>query len=432
MLLANNIGDGFGVTTEQAAAVTNSKFAGIFTNNTTLTHFDEFEYFTNITDLGNFAFEGANSLISVSLPDSLSSGGSRTFYGCRSLTTLTLNSSVNFYGNSMFVSCANLTKINIPNLQTWCNCRFSSAGSQHHPGGESKNLHLYINSVEITSISNDMLPGSITSFGDYVFAYCKSLTSVAIPNTIQSLGSNLFKDCVSLSVIDIPNSVTSIGTDCFDGCSSIVNMVIPSSVQTYSNTSRSCFSSSTGNGTGILDIQSTSTFYRTSNSSIDGFRHIRFAGNVEKEQGPAAWIHSVNVVSFRVIGNFTDTTTDNYGINYTYNNGNSKLAFVEVMGTITITKEGKGIFGDNSAKQQANGAILHLGYNGIACSPIQAGADLSRVYTIYVGDGSSAAADQAVLDIYLADPSWQAYSSKLAKWSDYDGEYKTFPTIPTE
>lgn len=435
VLLANNIGDGFGVTTEQAEAVRNSTISGVFHGNTTLTHFDEFEYFTSVTDLGNYMFEGARNLITVSLPNSLTTAGSRTFYGCSALTTITVNSGTNFWGNSMFVNCANLTRINIPNLEIWCSCYFANSTTQSHPGGASTNLHLYIDNVELTTISDDMLPISRTSLGNYVFAYCTGLTSVSIPNTITSLGNELFNGCTNLAVVNIPNSVTSVGQDCFKGCGSIVNLVIPSSVQTYSNTSRSCFGAGAGTGTGILDVQSTSTFYRTTLSSVDGFRHVRFAGNVEKVQGPAAWVHSTNVVSFRVLGNFTDTTTDNYGINYTYSTGNSKLAFVEVMGTITITKEGKGIFGENNARQQADGAILHLGYNGIACSPIQASADLSRVYTIYVGDGSSAEHDNAILAQYTADSEWSAYTSKLNTWYNYvqnGGEYATPLTIPTE
>lgn len=43
---------------------------------------------------------------------------------------------------------------------------------------------------------------------------------------------------------------------------------------------------------------------------------------------------------------------------------------------------------------------------------------------IYVGDGTSQAADQAVLDMYLADSSWASYSSKLDLWYNYTGEYK--------
>jgi hypothetical protein len=55
------------------------------------------------------------------------------------------------------------------------------------------------------------------------------------------------------------------------------------------------------------------------------------------------------------------------------------------------------------------GGIMHLGYNGIAITIDKFAASsvistaMGRISKIYVGDGSSQVADQAVLDLYLAD-----------------------------
>lgn len=43
---------------------------------------------------------------------------------------------------------------------------------------------------------------------------------------------------------------------------------------------------------------------------------------------------------------------------------------------------------------------------------------------IYVGDGSSQAHDQEVLNAYLQDSTWAAYSNKLDLWYNYHGEYR--------
>jgi hypothetical protein len=81
----------------------------------------------------------------------------------------------------------------------------------------------------------------------------------------------------------------------------------------------------------------------------------------------------------------------------------------------------------------ADGFIWHFAKtDGIACSATLAAASYSRVGKIYVGDGSSQSADQTVLDMYLADSDWSAYSSKLDTWYNYvrsGGEYATPPTI---
>ena len=67
---------------------------------------------------------------------------------------------------------------------------------------------------------------------------------------------------------------------------------------------------------------------------------------------------------------------------------------------------------------------MHLGYNGVAGTVAALHPEYTRLTKIYVGDGTSQAGDQAVLDQYLADSGWAQYSSKLDLWYNYTGEYK--------
>ncbi|MBR6270160.1 MAG: hypothetical protein IKR30_06300, partial [Bacteroidales bacterium] len=66
-----------------------------------------------------------------------------------------------------------------------------------------------------------------------------------------------------------------------------------------------------------------------------------------------------------------------------------------------------------------------------AGTPAQFQVQDNALSKIFVGDGSSQAADQAILSLYLADPDWAAYSSKLDLWYNYNGQYKEDPVIPT-
>ena len=77
------------------------------------------------------------------------------------------------------------------------------------------------------------------------------------------------------------------------------------------------------------------------------------------------------------------------------------------------------------AWKSQSGGIIHLGYNGIACTPAQAGAVNAAVAYVYVGPGISAQGDAAILDQYLADSNWSQYASKLHTWYSYSGIYKT-------
>ncbi len=62
---------------------------------------------------------------------------------------------------------------------------------------------------------------SVTSIGEYAFAYCDSLTSVTIGDSVTSIGENAFRNCDSLTSVIIPNSVTSIGKYAFGSCNSL-------------------------------------------------------------------------------------------------------------------------------------------------------------------------------------------------------------------
>ena len=83
---------------------------------------------------------------------------------------------------------------------------------------------------DCSSLSNIVIPDSVTDIGDYVFFHCRSLSNIVIPDSVTDIGEGAFSDCRSLSNIVIPDSVTDIGEGAFLYCSSLSNIVIPDSV----------------------------------------------------------------------------------------------------------------------------------------------------------------------------------------------------------
>ena len=86
-----------------------------------------------------------------------------------------------------------------------------------------------------SSLSKIVIPSCITNIGDSAFRDCSSLSEVVIPSSVTSIGDSAFRDCSSLSEVVIPSSVTSIGDSAFNGCSSLSDIVIPSSVTNIGN-----------------------------------------------------------------------------------------------------------------------------------------------------------------------------------------------------
>ena len=132
----------------------------------------------SVKKIGDYcAFSGCSSLISVTIPDSVTTIGNSTFSGCSSLINVTIPNSVTTIGESAFESCSGLTSVTIPN--------------------------------------------SVRSIGFWAFSHCSSLTSVTIGNSVTTISSYAFGGCSSLTSVTIPDSVTTIGHDAFYSCSSL-------------------------------------------------------------------------------------------------------------------------------------------------------------------------------------------------------------------
>ena len=90
----------------------------------------------------------------------------------------------------------------------------------------------FYNCSSLTSVT---IGNSVTSIGSYAFCNCSSLTSVTIGNSVTSIGDYAFEGCSSLTSVTIPDSVTSIGSSAFEGCSSLTSVTIGNSVTSIGN-----------------------------------------------------------------------------------------------------------------------------------------------------------------------------------------------------
>jgi len=80
-----------------------------------------------------------------------------------------------------------------------------------------------------TSVTNMVIPNSVTNLGDYVMYSCYGLLSVVIPGSVPNIGSFAFSDCTHLGNITLLDGVSSVGTNAFAD-DNFGSMVIPGSV----------------------------------------------------------------------------------------------------------------------------------------------------------------------------------------------------------
>ncbi|MBQ9525543.1 MAG: leucine-rich repeat domain-containing protein, partial [Bacteroidaceae bacterium] len=100
----------------EAATVTS--IGEVFKGNTSITIFDELQYFKGLISIGESAFQGCSSLTSIILPDGITTIGDDMFIDCSSLTSIIIPNGVTSIGYSAFDFCSNLTAITIPESVT--------------------------------------------------------------------------------------------------------------------------------------------------------------------------------------------------------------------------------------------------------------------------------------------------------------------------
>lgn len=169
---------------------------------------------SGVTDISGWAFYDCSSLSSINIPNGVTSIGEYAFYGCSGLSIVTIPKGVTCIGLWAFNGCSNLTNIILSN-------DLSSIGDGAFYG--------------CGSLTNITIPAGVTSIGNSVFSNCSGLTSITIPNGVTSIGDYALSACSSLTNITIPNSVTSIGMAAFISCSSLKNIIIPSGVRNISD-----------------------------------------------------------------------------------------------------------------------------------------------------------------------------------------------------
>ena len=181
-------------------------------------HVEEISIPLGVEEIGSFAFSECNMLTSIELPDSVIDVGSGAFSYCSSLGTIKLSENLNWLKSGLMANCPALISVNIPN--------------------------------------------KVTKIDDYVFKNCSGLSSLIIPEGAVDFGDEVFKGCINLAIagavggnynlqfawknkipnnvfdessfvqIEIPDGITEIGYHAFNGCKDLRYILVPDSVTT--------------------------------------------------------------------------------------------------------------------------------------------------------------------------------------------------------
>ena len=198
-----------------------------------------------VAAIGDLALANCSGLLSVTIPNSVTTIGKRAFINCTDLSNLTIPNSVTTIDDLAFSSCFRLTSLIIPSTVTFigyrvfdgCSDLTSIIVESGNPNYDSRNscnaiIKTRTNTL-LTGCRKTIIPNSVTAIGDYAFCDCDLLTSITIPNSVTSIGNRAFYTCDGLSNITIPSSVTSISTSAFHACSTLSRITVESGNPIY-------------------------------------------------------------------------------------------------------------------------------------------------------------------------------------------------------
>ncbi len=218
---------------------------------------------SQLTTIGQRAFERASSLATIAIPDRVTSIGSAAFLNATGLTSVTFgpNSQLSTMDDAVFMYASRLENFAAPDSLNWIptrafqeatalrsvtfgpNSRVSSIGSEAFRGATGLLSISMPDSVEV--ISDGAFLGATAlhslSFGansrletiqPFAFFSANALTSVSFPRSVTSILEGAFRGATSLSSVTFaPNSqLTTIGNQAFFGASGITTMAVPASV----------------------------------------------------------------------------------------------------------------------------------------------------------------------------------------------------------
>ncbi len=256
-----------------------------------------------VVAVGDKSFDEVESIINVTLPETIKSIGVQAFYNCPSLAKININEGVTSIGDEAFALCPMLGNVTLPaTLNTIGSSVFRGTSSMTAirvadgntsfisdqgalydfegdrliacPGGKKNNFAIrdycttidpyafagtYISGVNLSGsietigdhafdashIETITIPGTVTNMGKAVFANCTDLTEVTYFQGNKKVSDGSFMGCTSLTKVNLPTGITSIGMDAFKGCSALKEITFPntlSDIGTSTNPFNGCSS----------------------------------------------------------------------------------------------------------------------------------------------------------------------------------------------
>ncbi|ELP95297.1 hypothetical protein EIN_141390 [Entamoeba invadens IP1] len=175
-----------------------------------------------VCDIGDNFF--GPSLVSVTLPTTLTHIGDYIFENCDKLKNVDLCGKLTFSG---LVSVTEMVRLSRLNIKCSNVCLPRDMVSKYNFGNDLKISLTYSNKT--SSLSSFVVPQNVERILRCAFCSCSNLSEIQFSSNLTSIEDDAFSDCISLREVQFPACLRRIGSAAFKRCG-LTEITIPQSV----------------------------------------------------------------------------------------------------------------------------------------------------------------------------------------------------------
>ena len=157
-----------------------------------------------VREIGMGVFKDNRNIVSLTIPDSVTTLQNRICSGCTALREVRLPSGLTVIPDETFDGCSSLSTVHFPNT-------LRQIRSDAFCG---------------TGLTEFIAPDSLTAIWGYAFKDCAKLTKVDLKN-VSSVSGGAFQNCTELRSVRLSDELTELPDHLFDGCASLAKIDMP-------------------------------------------------------------------------------------------------------------------------------------------------------------------------------------------------------------